>query len=136
MKTRRLACAAGAAVLLLAVILLLSRGCRPFRKLDAADIAAASVRLTPPDVTIQLDRTEIETLSGLLREVRVTRRDDSYTQYCGQGVTFALTMADGTETRVMAYNPFLVIDGAGWRTAYAPCEALNHFANELPRNAA
>lgn len=136
MKSKRLVCIAGAAVLLLAVGVLLFRGYKPFRALEVADIMAASVCLTPPDVTIQLDRAEIETLSGLLREVRVTRRDDSYTQYCGQAATFALTMADGTETRVMAYNPFLVIDGAGWRTAYAPCEALNHFANELLRNTA
>lgn len=133
MKTRRLTYIAGAAVLLLAVGVLLSRGYRPFRNLEAADITAASVCLTPPDVTIQLDRAEIETLSGLLRAVRVTRRDDSYPQYCGQAVTFSLTMADSTETRVMAYNPFLVIDGTGWRTAYEPCEALNGFANRLPR---
>lgn len=131
---KRVFAAGIAAVLLLSCLLLAGR--RPFRGLDAGDILAASVRLTPPDVTIGLEPPEIETLAALLRDVRVTRRDDSYTQYCGQGVTFALTMADGTETRVMAYNPFLVIDGAGWRTTYAPCEALNRFANELPRNAA
>lgn len=34
-------------------------------------------------------------------------------------------MADGTQTEVMVYNPFLVIDGVGYKTKYEPCEALN-----------
>lgn len=106
---------------------------RPFQDLEAADIAAASVRLTPPDVTIQLEREEIETLAELLREVRLTHRDDSYTEYNGQVVVFTLTMADGTVTDVMAYNPFLVINGAGWRAAYEPCEALSNFSNRKLR---
>ena len=44
-----------------------------------------------------------------------------------------MTFADGTVTDVTAYNPFLIIDGTGYRTAYGPCEALNRFANELLR---
>ncbi len=43
-------------------------------------------------------------------------------------------MADGTETEITACNPFLVIDGAGYRTKYAPCEALNSYANRLLRD--
>ena len=31
----------------------------------------------------------------------------------------------------MEYNPFLVIDGVGYKTKYEPCEALNHYANRL-----
>lgn len=131
MKNRRPALLAGAAMLL-AAGLLLFWGSRPFRGLEAADIASASVQLFPPDVTMELDRTEIETLTALLRDVRVTRRDDSYAEYCGQAVVFALTLADGTEVSVTACAPFLIIDGAGWRAAYAPCKALNVFANRLP----
>ena len=40
-------------------------------------------------------------------------------------------MTDGTQTEVMAYNPFLVIDGIGYKTKYEPCEALNSYANQL-----
>lgn len=40
-------------------------------------------------------------------------------------------MSDGTQTSIMAYNPFLVIDGTGYRTKYEPCEALNSYANRL-----
>ena len=40
-------------------------------------------------------------------------------------------MTDGSTTDVMAYNPFLVIDGVGYRTKYEPCEALSRYANQL-----
>ena len=52
-------------------------------------------------------------------------------EYDGQGVVFTLTMVDGTQTDIMAYNPFIVIDGIGYKTKYEPCEALNSYANEL-----
>ena len=121
------------AVLLALAAGLLFRGRRPFRDLEAADIAAASVTLMPPDVTLELDSAEIRTLAKLLGELRITRPDQSYTEYAGQAIQFTVTFADGTKTEVTDYNPFLIIDGTGWRTAYGPCEALNRFANELLR---
>ena len=121
------------AVLLALAAGLLFWGRRPFRDLEAADITAASVTLMPPDVTLELDEAEIKTLAELLGDLRITRPDQSYTEYAGQAVQFTVTFADGTETEVTDYNPFLIIDGTGWRTAYGPCEALNRFANELLR---
>ena len=118
----------------LAILLTLAAGkSSSFRGLEAADIAAATVLVGPPDVTLELDAGEIETLADLLADVRITRPDQSYSEYAGQTVLFTVTMADGTAANVTAYNPFLIIDGTGWRTAYAPCEALNRFANELLR---
>ena len=121
------------AVLLALAAGLLFWGRRPFRDLEAADITAASVTLMPPDVTLELDEAEIKTLAELLGDLRITRPDQSYTEYAGQTVQFTVTFADGTETELTDYNPFLIIDGTGWRTAYGPCEALNRFANELLR---
>ena len=129
MRHKRVFFAVGALVLLLTLTFTI--GHRPFRSLEASDIRSASVELLPPDVTIQLDRDEIDALASLLREVRVTRRDNSYTEYAGQMVRFTLTLTDGTTREVGAYNPFLIIDGRGWRTAYEPCEALNAFGNRL-----
>lgn len=120
---------AGAALLLLAGSFFVEQ--RPFRGLEAGEITAASVHLFPPDVTVDLEPAEIETLAELLREVRLTHRDDSYTEYSGQAVVFTLTMADGTVTEAVAYAPFFIIDGVGYRTAYEPCEALNRFGNLL-----
>lgn len=118
-----------AAVLLAGAVVLLSGGRKPFRDLEASDIAAAAVHLTPPDRTVQIP--ELKELASYLEDVVIYREDGSFREYTGQGVTFCLTMSDGTQTEVMAYNPFLVIDGVGYRTKYEPCEALNQYANSL-----
>lgn len=104
-------------------------GSKPYETLDAAEITSANVRLTPPDVELRVE--DLDALAELLQNVVIYEKDDSYTEYSGQGVTFTLIMADGSQTSIMAYNPFLVIDGVGYRTKYEPCEALNSYANKL-----
>jgi len=108
-------------------------GRKPYQDLDASDIVSATVHLAPPDQTIQI--TEYEKLAAYLREVVIYNEDNSYTEYCGQGVIFTLTMADGSREEIMAYNPFVVINGTGYKTKYEPCEKLNQYANELLRQA-
>ena len=124
-----------AALLLLLAILLLtcSVGRRPFRGLDPSSIVSASVRLIPPDETLPVPDTG--KLAELLREQVIYRRDSSYTEYAGQAVIFTLELTDGTARQVMAYNPFLIIDGVGYRCEYQPCEALNQYGNDLLRSA-
>lgn len=102
---------------------------RPFQDLKPEDIVSVTAQLIPPDKTIGV--TEIDKLTGYLNDVVIYRKDNSYSEYAGQAVVFTLSMADGTQTKVMEYNPFLVIDGIGYRTKYEPCEALNQFANSL-----
>lgn len=104
-------------------------GRKPYKNLDSSKVVSAMVQLIPPDKTIQI--TEMTELVNLLKDVVIYQEDNSYTEYCGQGVIFTLTMADGTQTSIMAYNPFLVIDGVGYKTKYEPCEALNQYANML-----
>lgn len=104
-------------------------GRRPYKDLTAADIQSATVLLTPPDITLEIPDTG--ELAEYLSQVVIYDRDDSYTEYAGQGVIFTLHLADGSTTDIMAYNPFLVIDGVGYRTKYEPCEALNRYANQL-----
>lgn len=120
-------------LLLAAVVLLLltRRGLRPFRDLEAADLIAVSVELLPPDVTVTLDAAEREELAGLLQEVVIYQRDDAITEYAGQSVIFTLELADGSTRTVVDFYPFLVLDDVSYRTEYAPCEALNAFANSL-----
>lgn len=104
-------------------------GRRPYKDLTAADIQSATVLLTPPDITLEIPDTG--ELAEYLSQVVIYDRDDSYTEYAGQGALFTLQLADGSTTDIMAYNPFLVIDGVGYRTRYEPCEALNRYANGL-----
>lgn len=116
-------------ILGIAVIVFAAGGKKPYKALDASQIVSATVRLTPPDKTIQI--VEIKELVEYLKDVVIYDEDNSYTEYSGQGVTFTLTMTDGTQTKIMAYNPFLVIDGVGYKTKYEPCEALSNYANKL-----
>lgn len=119
-------------ILSVAVIMIVfaaTRGRKPYKVLEAEQIISATVQLSPPDKTIQI--TEIKELVDLLKDVIIYNEDNSYIEYSGQGVTFTLLMTDGTQTSIMAYNPFLVIDGVGYKTKYKPCEELNHYANML-----
>ena len=119
-----------AGVLVLGIIVFVfSSSKKPFRDMKPSEIASATVRLLPPDKTILI--TEIEELTNYLNDVVIYNKDNSFTEYCGQGVIFTLTMADGTQTEITAYNPFLIIDGVGYKTRYEPCEALNRYANRL-----
>ncbi|MCM1027318.1 MAG: hypothetical protein NC432_12860 [Roseburia sp.] len=104
-------------------------GKKPYKDFDSTQIVSATVHLVPPDKTLQI--VEIEELVTYLKDVVIYNKDNSYTEYDGQGVTFTLTMTDGTQISIMAYNPFLVIDGVGYRTKYEPCEVLNGYANRL-----
>ena len=104
-------------------------GHRPFKDLEAADITSANVRLSPPDTTIQI--VETEELASYLNEVVIYNKDNSYTEYAGQGAIFTLSLADGSQVEITAFNPFIIIDGIGYKCKYEPCEALNNYANRL-----
>lgn len=116
------------------LIILSFAGCaqngeKPYKDLTASDIASATVQLSPPNKTIQVD--DIEKLVSILRDIVIYEEDNSYGEYMGQGVLFTLTLTDGTTQEVLAYNPFFVINGTGYKTKYEPCEKLNNYANEL-----
>lgn len=104
-------------------------GRQPFRDLKVSDIAAAEVRLSPPDVTVAV--TDLERLAELLRAVEIGKRDDSWREYAGQAAAFTLTMTDGSTRTVVAFSPFTILDGVSYQAEHDPCEALNRFANEL-----
>lgn len=124
-----------AAVVLLAVLaaVLLFLGVRlpkqPFRNLKPEDILSARVELFPPDVKKDLPDDDLPALAELLQDVVIYGPDDSHRLYAGQSVVFTITKTDGTVLEVAAFNPFCIINGVGYRTEYAPCEALNDFAN-------
>ncbi len=117
------------AAVVIMIVFAAAGGRKPYKNLDAAQVISAAVQLSPPDTTIQI--AEIKELVDLLKDVVIYNKDNSYTEYDGQGVTITLVMADGTQTSIMAYAPFLVIDGVGYKTKYEPCEALNQYANML-----
>ena len=106
-----------------------SIGRRPYKDLESVDIVSASVELLPPDETVQI--IEIKELVEYLKDVVIYKQDDSWREYSGQATVFTLIMADGTIEEITAYNPFVIINGVGYRTKYEPCEQLNNLANRL-----
>lgn len=106
-----------------------SIGRRPYKDLEAVDIVSASVELLPPDERVQI--IEIKELVEYLKDVVIYKQDDSWREYSGQATVFTLIMADGTIEEITAYNPFVIINGVGYRTKYEPCEQLNNLANRL-----
>ena len=120
-----------AAVFVVAVVKPRLIGKKPFRSWEKADIAQVELTLTPPDQSFALTDAEVGELLPLLQKVVLYQGDNSYTDYAGQAVVFDVTLRDGSTTQVVAYNPFVIIDGVGYRTKYEPCEALNAFANRL-----
>ena len=61
----------GAAVLLLGAAVLILGGRKPFQNLSAADMVSATVRLTPPDRTVQI--VELKELADYLEDVVIYR---------------------------------------------------------------
>ena len=110
---------------------MISRGKAPYKNLKAANIVSAAVYLSPPNKTVQITDAEIEELVSYLNEIVIYNEDNAYTHYCGQAVMFTLTMADGSQEEITAYNPFVIINGIGYKTKYEPCEQLSRYANKL-----
>jgi hypothetical protein len=116
-------------VILAGIVCIVLSGKKPFKNLSATNVESATVLLIPPNETIKI--TDIEELTGYLRDVVIYNEDNSYTEYSGQGVIFTLAMTDGTQVEVEAYNPFIIIDGVGYKCKYEPCEALSNYANRF-----
>ena len=131
MRSYKLLAAAALCALAAAALSLSAGGAgrRPFRDLEPSSIASATVTLSPPDQTLLLQ--DLGELTDYLREAIIYEEDNSYPDYAGQAVTFTLFLTDGSQRTVTACSPFLVVDGVGYRTAHAPCEALNAYANRL-----
>ena len=104
---------------------------KPFKYLSSNDISSVSVRLSPPDQVFDLSNDEIIKLTKILNSVVVYNKDSSYNQYCGQAVIYTITKTDGTTLTVSSFNPFLIIDGTGYKAKYEPCEELNSLGNRI-----
>ena len=118
-----------AVVLMVTIAAVLFGGRKPYKNLKTDDISYAKVFLSPPGKTVEI--LEIKELVSYLKDVVIYKRDDSFSEYAGQATVFTLYMMDGSVTEIMAYNPFLVINGTGYLTKYKPCQALNGYANRL-----
>lgn len=123
------------AVMLIVVLMLgwYLAGRRPFRNLKAEEIASASMEIMPPDQEVVVE--DLDELVSHLQQLVIYRRDQSYSEYAGQAVVITLEMKDGSRMEIVEYNPFVIIDGVGYRCKYEPSEQFNRYANQLMREA-
>ena len=103
---------------------------KPLRDLNASDVAAATVRLLPPDITIQIDDTD--KLVRLLRKAAVTEPSapDSDT-LSGQNVIYRLDLSNGDFKEIQVFYPYMVIGGISYKAERRSCEALSSYANTI-----
>lgn len=101
------------------------------KDISVDDIESVEVTLLPPNVSYELNYEEIEELIEILHSVKIYNKDNSYKDYSGQNVTFTIVKNNNTTIKIMAYNPFIVIDGTGYKTEYEPCERLSSFGNKI-----
>lgn len=121
-------------IIVLICIILIGKGLtgtHPFKNLTVEEITSATVGIYPPDTEAELNSQEIEALVEILHEVVIYDQDDSYAEYNGQAVVFEITKTDGTIININAFNPFIIIDGVGYKTKYDPCEQLNRLGNNI-----
>lgn len=107
-------------------------GRKPFRNLDNDKILSFTVSAFPPGKTVEINEAdECMKLADVLKKVVIYQEDSSGRDSCGQLGKFKLSMKDGSMLEVGAYNPFIFINGACYRTKYEPCEELNVLGNKL-----
>ena len=104
----------------------------PLSELKATDIASFKLTINPPNYEGTFDgKEEIAELVGLLKDLVIYDRDNPLIDYYGQWVQFDLTFADGGVNTVAAFASQITIGEIAYKAEYAPCEALNAFANRV-----
>lgn len=129
-KATLLICAAAVLIVAAGLFFVPLFGSRPFKDLHAEEVASIELTARPPDITAQVaEQDTIQEIISALNQVVIYQKSDEWRYYAGQYVQFVLTMKSGERVEVAAYNPFVIIDGQGYKTKYEPCEELNRLAN-------
>lgn len=129
MRKKRVLIAILACTMVAGIVMLAFFGRKPFSDLAASDIVSATAVLNPPDKVIPI--TAPRELATYLQEIVIYNEDNSHTAYTGQTIQFILDMVDGSQMKITACNPFIVIDGIRYHTKYKPCEELSSYVNRL-----
>lgn len=106
-------------------------GRQPFKNMKSDEIQSVSIRLLPPNETMELSREEIEELVILLQQVKIYNPNWFHLTSGGQSNIMTINYQDGSVKEVNQFGSTLIIDGQGYRAEYEPNEALNQFANKL-----
>lgn len=104
----------------------------PFKSLKLEDVETVELLVQPPNtVTEVIESTQIQELIEVLHRVIIYEKDESWRDYNGQYVQYTIKKKNTENITIGAYNPFLIIDGIGYKTEYQPCKDLNNLANSI-----
>lgn len=95
----------------------------PFSALSVDDIDSVTVHYQPQDESYEIQN--IDKLVNVLREVVVYGKDESANEMNGASVTYTLKKKDGTEIVVTSLNPYILIDGVGYKAPKESCEKID-----------
>lgn len=131
MKHKTIFLIIGAVTLVMAAVILISGrlGKTPFSELRTEDIASVTVEITPPGKTAELEN--ITEFVAAVNKVVTYEKDDSYSEYVGQAVVYTIKLKDGRVITVSALNPFVVVDGVGYKADDESCNTLSSIAGKL-----
>ena len=102
------------------------------KDLSPNDIVCFTVTVQPPGESKSVSNpVYVSDLTTILRSIETYERDNYFNDYAGQWATFVITLKSGETLAVAAHNPFIVINGIGYRTKYDPCEALHCLADDM-----
>jgi hypothetical protein len=105
---------------------------KPFTSLKMDDVEKIELLAQPPNTLVEItDRKHLQELIDILHEVVIYKKDNSWNDYAGQFVQYKITNNNGDIITIGAFNPFLIIDGVGYKTKYQPCEDLNKLAYKV-----
>jgi hypothetical protein len=104
----------------------------PFKSLKLEDVETVELLVQPPNTMTEIiESTQIQELIEVLHRVIIYEKDESWRDYNGQYVQYTIIKKSTENITIGAYNPFLIIDGIGYKTEYQPCEDLNNLANSI-----
>ena len=94
----------------------------PFKDLKMDDIEKVELLVRLPNTVNEItDDKLVQKLIDILNRVVIYEEDDSWGEYYGQYIQYTITKKNGESITIGAFNPFLTIDGIGYKTKYQPC---------------
>ena len=111
-------------------VLAVSAGTRPLEGLRAEEVQRVTVSRYP-NLETELTAEETARLVPLLNALTVYRKDPTWRDYSGDPPVFTLDLTDGTTLVVFPYNPFVVINGTGYRADRKGMKNLSDFARAI-----
>lgn len=109
-------------------------GYRPYSKMSESDVNKITILFGNYE-PYQLSEDETLEFIGILKDITIYRKDNSYVEY--DGVTsqmFCIEKQSGKKEYISAANPFFIINRTGYRTKYEPCNRMSKFYHDMVEN--